>query len=224
MNKLALFDIDWTLLKPSKAHGLAFKEGFRHVYGVDTNHEGIIVHGWTDRKIIFETLRHAGLDEESIEAKLEDAMQFMSRYFAGIIDDYPLVVMPGAEELIKELYKKNVMIGVLTGNLESIAREKLKKVNLNKYFTIGCFGNISQRRADLAREGVKEAERYHIKIQDISIIGDTPLDISAGKEVGVKTIGVATGHYAEKDLLKAEPDLVVSNLQEIDSIKRIILR
>jgi len=224
MDKLALFDIDWTLMKPSKAHGLAFIEGYRQIYGVETDHEKLNVQGWTDKRIIFESLRLAGLDEHTIEEKLEDAMTFMASYFAGIVNGYLLELMPGAEELLKELYKNNVTLGVLTGNLEAIAQEKLKKTNLSRYFTIGYFGNASKFRVDLAKDAADDAvKKYNISKDNVFVIGDTPRDINAGKAAGVRTIGVASGIYSVKELLGAEPDLVVRSLSEIEPIKKLIL-
>jgi phosphoglycolate phosphatase-like HAD superfamily hydrolase len=116
------------------------------------------------------------------------------------------------------------MLGVLTGNLEAIAQEKLKKTNLSKYFTTGYFGDASKFRADLAKNAADDAVKvYNISKEDVFVIGDTPRDINAGKAAGVRTIGVASGIYSEKELLSAEPDLVVSNLHEVEPIKKIIL-
>lgn len=224
MNKLALFDIDWTLMKPSEAHRLAFIEGYKQVYGVDADHDKLNVQGWTDKRIICESLRLARVDEQTIEEKLDEAMTFISRYFSGIIDNHPLVIMHGAEELLKELYKNNVMLGVLTGNLEAIAQEKLRKLNLSKYFITGYFGDKSKFRSDLAKKAADDASGvYNIPRDNIFIIGDTPRDINAGKAAGVRTIGVASGIYSVKELLGAEPDLVISGLYEIEPVKKLIL-
>lgn len=224
MNKLALFDIDWTLMKPSEAHKLAFIEGYRQIYGVDANHDKLNVQGWTDRRIIFESLKLAGLDEQTIEEKLEKAIGFIGVHFASIINNYKLELMPGAEELMKELIRNNVGLGVLTGNLEKIAREKLKRVGFIEYLGfLNYFGDNSTFRTDLAKKAAEDAAKYGIAKENVFILGDTPRDINAGKAAGVKTIGVASGLYSEKDLLKAEPDIVVSGLYELEPIKKLIL-
>ncbi|MBW2991411.1 HAD hydrolase-like protein [Candidatus Woesearchaeota archaeon] len=225
MRKLALFDIDWTLLEPSKAHALAFKEGFRQVYHVDATHENLKPEGWNDQRIIIESLKQKGLSEQSIESKLGAAMKFMSDYFIKIIDKYPVVTLDGAKQLLEELYKKKVLIGVVTGNLEPIAREKLKRVGFEKYIKVGGYGSDNIDRTELVRIAIKQAENnYGFKTNhNVFLFGDTPHDIKAGKEAGVITIGVATGTYSKEKLKLAKADYVINSLSKINEIKRIIL-
>lgn len=49
--------------------------------------------------------------------------------------------LPGAgvRKFLKILEQKNVMVGLVTGNLEPIGRDKLRKLRLNESFKIGGF-------------------------------------------------------------------------------------
>ena len=58
MEKLALFDIDKTLITSSKAHDMAFSAAFKKVYGFDTNQRAINHHGMTDQQIIIEVIKN----------------------------------------------------------------------------------------------------------------------------------------------------------------------
>ena len=41
---------------------------------------------------------------------------------------------------------------------------------------------------------------------DVYVIGDTPLDVAAGKKAGFKTIGVGTGFASWESLVHSRPD------------------
>ena len=60
-------------------------------------------------------------------------------------------------------------------------------------------------------------------IYNIFLVGDTPLDIRAGKEAKVITIGVATGIFSKEDLEKAGADFVLDSLENIEDFLRIVL-
>ncbi len=44
------------------------------------------------------------------------------------------------------------------------------------------------------------------------VIGDSPSDIQAAKELGLYSIAVATGHYRLEELARENPDQLVPNL------------
>jgi phosphoglycolate phosphatase len=47
------------------------------------------------------------------------------------------------------------------------------------------------------------------------MVGDHPMDISVGKEVGAFTIGVLTGYSSADDLRGAGADLIIESVSEI---------
>jgi phosphoglycolate phosphatase-like HAD superfamily hydrolase len=65
---------------------------------------------------------------------------------------------------------------------------------------------------------VKRAEALGIAMLNgqIVLIGDTPRDVSAGQETGVRTVAVATGHYSEDELARAGADGVLGSLNPIE--------
>ena len=110
-----------------------------------------------------------------------------------------------------------LMLGLATGNLETGARIKLDRGGLNRYFSFGGFGSDSEDRAELVRKAAKKAAHKKgesILPSDIFVIGDTNLDIEAGKRAGFKTIGVATGNYSLEELLSAGAGLAVVDFEQ----------
>lgn len=53
---------------------------------------------------------------------------------------------------------------------------------------------------------------------DVYVIGDTPVDITAGNAAGVKTIGVATGSYSVEVLQNAGATTVLPDLTDVQAL------
>ena len=48
-----------------------------------------------------------------------------------------------------------------------------------------------------------------------SMVGDHPMDIKIGKDVGTLTIGVLSGYSKSNDLLKAGADIIIETAADI---------
>jgi len=223
-DELALFDIDGTLVKGFKAHNEAFSEAFRKVYQVDATVDTIAVQGMTEQQVIIEVLKQHGLNEKEIKSKIEECMRVMIDYFKKIIATDEIILLDGVQELLRQLWDHDILIGLVTGNLKPIGKGKLEKVNIDYYFKIGGFGNDDLDRANLLRLAIERAKKYFgfEFNNNVSLFGDAPQDMKAGKEVGVKTIGLTTGVYSEQQLKDAGADFVLENLKNTKKILEII--
>jgi phosphoglycolate phosphatase-like HAD superfamily hydrolase len=109
------------------------------------------------------------------------------------------------------------MIGLATGNIETGARIKLDRGDLNRYFTFGGYGSDSESRVELVRRAVEKAVEKSNKLIDadnVFVIGDTPLDIDAGRKAGFQTVGVATGSYSVEQLVTAGATFAISDFRQ----------
>ena len=90
---------------------------------------------------------------------------------------------------------------------------------------IGGFGNDDINRTNLVKLAIKRARNnFSFKSNNnVLLIGDAPQDMKAGKEAGIKTIGVTTGIYSREQLKDAGADFIVSSLKEKNAILKIIL-
>ena len=50
------------------------------------------------------------------------------------------------------------------------------------------------------------------------MIGDTTVDILAGKRAGAQTVGVLCGFGTQRELVKAGADVVLNNLEELHAL------
>jgi len=105
---------------------------------------------------------------------------------------------------------------LLTGNLISGARAKLSAAGIDpNRFRVGAYGSDHETRAELpavAQRRAREELGLDVEGRDVVVIGDTPADLSCGRAIGARAIGVATGHYSVEDLLAHEAAAVFQDL------------
>ena len=209
--KLVLFDVDGTLLSASGAGRRALDRAMRDVYGTSGPIDSYDFRGGTDPQIIRDLLDRAGLDEAAIRAG-EAAVY--RRYEALLEDEIGdgrgVSVYPGVRELVSTLAARDdVVMGLLTGNIEAGARIKLRPTGLWPFFRLGAYGSDHADRTQLPLVAASRAERLVGRVfrgPDTVIIGDTPRDIGCARAFGALAIAVATGWHTLEDLAAHGPD------------------
>jgi phosphoglycolate phosphatase len=221
--KIPLFDLDGTLFKIQKtAHTKAPDFAFRQVYKVKTDfHNGQHGLGRTDKQVILEISNLHGLRSKMTEEKIEEIKKIMVDYFLKNTKDGDFIALPGADNLLRELKKLNIPVGILTGNIEEIGWRKLELANIKNYFDFGAFGGVTDKRVELVRIAKKAADekfKTDFTLKNFVIIGDTPNDVICAKQAGISVIAVASGRYSFEELASYFPDLLVCSLTEQDRI------
>ncbi len=219
--KITLFDNDWTLIRGrNKAHLDSFDYAVKKIFGLDVSIREVAVEGRIDSQILLIMLESQGIHPDEAKVKIPKLFQEMVKYFRSHEDDGDYTPMPGAPELLKELKKRNTLIGVLTGNVEEIGWYKLEKAGLKQYIDFGAFGSEAYRRSDLVPIALEKAQKLqqNLTLQDLVLVGDSPLDVQCAKDAGVKIIAVAAADFSTEQLSKAEADLVVNSLQNQEEI------
>ena len=217
---LLLFDIDGTLLtSATRAHSQALDGAIREVHGVDTSRlrSKIGPAGRTDGEIARLMLLDLGVSARRIDELSEDVRETCRRIYAQICPpDLSEHVVPGIPDLLAWLgQREGVKLGLLTGNYEPVARLKLKRAGVGKWFPYGCgaFGSDSEDRAALP--GIARRRAGHVPRGDTVVIGDTPRDIACARADGVRCVAVTTGQYGPEQLDDA--DAVAGDVGELRS-------
>jgi len=164
--RLALFDIDGTLVADGGAAREAFAAGLREVFGYTGDLRRYDFSGRTDPQIAHTVLRDAGFTAEEIDGRMPALWE---RYVAGLAAAAPGRVreLPGIRALLDALEATaEVTIGLLTGNIEQGARIKLDSPDLNRYFPFGAFGSDSPHREKLPPIAVERRAR-ELGIRDL---------------------------------------------------------
>ena len=163
------------------------------------------------------------LSKHGIEPSQENLTTLSERYYQLLpreLEQREGRVLPGARELLDQLaLRSECEIAVLTGNMPTSARLKLENYNLWSYFKFGVYGDLAKTRPGLATPAlsiVSSQSRHAVDVQQIVIVGDTPLDVELAKIMGCRCLAVGTGGFTEKDLHGACK--IVSDLRETASI------
>lgn len=227
--KLVLFDIDGTLLLSDGAGRRAIHRALREVFGT-TGPADYFFDGKTDPQIVRELMRMAGHGDERIDADMQRLLALYLECLHEELGDpqHRPYMLPGVPELLNALEARSeVILGLLTGNLELGARAKLEAVGLDPTrFRIGAFGSDHELRPELpaiARARTRRDLGVDVTGNAIVVIGDTPADLTCGRSLGAGAIGVATGRYPVEELAKHEPLAVFADLSGTDAVTRVIL-
>jgi len=206
--RLVLFDIDGTLVHCGATPRKVFKQALLEVFGTAGPIDGWIFDGKTDPQIVRELMTEAG-----VPCSPEMTERALNLYSLSLQTELPKApdkkIYPGVRELLDELVKHPVLLGLLTGNIKPGARAKLESLDLWKYFQLGAFADDSAVRkelADIAVQRAFELTGQKFTGKKIVIIGDTEHDINCGRHLGVKAIGVGTGRSSAAKLLEHGAD------------------
>jgi phosphoglycolate phosphatase len=207
---LVLFDIDGTLLlRASEAHACAVHEALREVYGIGRAGGGVEAAGRTDLEIARALAVLAGVDAERFEAGVRDFRVAAAAAYARLVpDDLSAHVAPGIRDVLQALgAREDVRLSLVTGNLEPIARLKLRAAGIGGFFAAGQggFGSDAEDRSVLpaiARRRAGDGTPY--PRGRTVVVGDTPRDIACARADGVRAVAVATGPYDAAKLVAAD--------------------
>lgn len=221
--KILLFDIDGTLIRAGGAGRKALNRAGLEIYGVKDVCSELSLAGHTDLYNFRAAHQRAtGRNPTAAESeRLHQAyLKHLPRTVKTAVRNGSYHLPFGIKGLLKRLSReKSVLLGLGTGNMERGARIKLEPSGFNAYFLFGGYGSDAFHRSTLLRRAVKRAEKLaklRVTSEAVFVIGDTPLDVAAGKKAGFKTIGVGTG-FAEWDALVAsKPDHLARDFRGID--------
>ncbi len=223
---LLLFDIDGTLLlRAADAHRDAIHEALRVVHGVtEPQRRGIEVAGRTDADIARALLVHAGVCAERIDARADDVRVAACAAYGRLCpEDLSACVAPGMPALLERLAARaDTLLALVTGNYEPIARLKLRRAGIGRFFATGQggFGSDHEDRAMLPaiarrRTGAENGGEPWPQART-AVIGDTPRDIACARADGVRVAAVATGPFEPGELGAA--DAVARDAQELGAV------
>jgi phosphoglycolate phosphatase len=228
MKRLVLFDIDGTMLTSDGAPRRAFHRALLEVYGTAGPIATHAFDGKTDPQIARELLTQAGLPAAAVDRGLDALWSAYLRELSGEFarPTHRTTVLPGVRELLDQLeVHDDVVLGLLTGNIEQGAVLKLSAAGIRTTFRVGAFGSDCEQRDGLppvAVERALTATGVEFAEDRIVIIGDTPSDVTCGRALGARAIAVATGRYAGEDLLGAGAAAVFADLSVTNQVLEAI--
>ena len=227
--RLVLFDIDGTLLNSGGMGRAAMQRALGLVFGSPGN-PSYRYDGKTDKQIVRDVMRMEGHSDDHIDSRMN---KLIDLYLDGLREGassgkFNVRPLQGVPEILDALdEREDVILGLLTGNVEPGARIKLTAAGINPdRFKINAFGSDHEHRPELpaiAQRRAGETLGLDIAGDRVVVIGDTPADIECGRSLGAKAIGVASGHYTVEQLEAHRPYAVFPSLGDTETVLATIL-
>lgn len=227
--RLVLFDIDGTLLNSEGLGRASMRRALGEIFGSPGN-PAYRYDGKTDKQIVRDVMRLEGHSDEHIDSRMDE---LIATYLEGLTEgvksgNFNVRPHEGVLEILDALEpRKDVVIGLLTGNVEAGARTKLKAAGINPdRFRVNAFGSDHEHRPELPAVAQRRAsENLGLEIVGgrMVVIGDTPADIACGRSLGAKSIGVASGHYTVEQLKEHDPYAVFASLKNTQQVLEAIV-
>ena len=229
MKRLVLFDIDGTILRSSGAGRAAMERALVATFGTPGDPE-YHYDGKTDRQIVRESMQLAGFTDAEIDAKMPVVIQrYLDELHTMVVANRSkkVTMYDGVAALIDAVeQREDMVLGLLTGNVEPGAHIKLTAAGLNvTRFLVNAFGSDHETRAELpaiAHRRMQESFGVTLEGRDVIVIGDTPSDISCGRALGARAIAVATGRYSVDELRAHQPFAVFETLADTRAVMDVI--
>ena len=210
MKTVLFWDIDGTLLTTARAGVFSLEECARGGDRGRADLQGMATAGMTDYAIAETALTGVGhsADEETVQRFLRTHERHLPTYLPKRQGQ----CAPGVREVLEHLSgRADVVSLLLTGNTENGAAAKLAHYELARVLPHGgafCVG--PGERVEIARRAVPLANGS----ERVYVIGDTPADVECGKQIGARTIAVATGSYSLAELQETKPWSALEQLPE----------
>lgn len=125
-------------------------------------------------------------------------------------------LIDGTRELLHELKKRDIKTGVVTRNCCAAVNQVFPDIRLYVNSV------ITRDHTSLVKP---DPEHLRLSLKEIqmapefaSMVGDHPMDIKIGRDVGVLTIGVLTGASGRDDLMMAGADLIFEKAADLIDI------
>lgn len=229
MDTLVLWDIDLTLVDYTGLGRRWYAEALASVVGKELAHLPVFP-GRTERSLAKELLK--AHDEDHDDEHVERIFAALETIALAERPSLPTLgrALDGAPEILAELAgREDVVQSLVTGNLPSLADIKLAAFDLDRHvdLEIGGYGSLSEHRHDLVEAAMTQASAKHgvtFAPSSVVVIGDTPMDVAAGRHHGTVTVGVATGRHSTDQLAESGADVVLPDLADTPAVLAALLR
>ena len=143
-----------------------------------------------------------------------------------------LELLPGVKTLLQKLSSRDdVVVCLVTGNLQPIAWAKMERLGVSDFFTPPRFGGFGSDHTDrgelvkLAAERAKEYLDFDVENGSRFHFGDTPMDIEAAERAGAVAVGLLTGIFSREQLVqssKLDDPVIFDDLTDTESVMRTL--
>ena len=213
-----IFDLDGTLID---SIGIYFKI-------VDIVFERLSLPP-VSREAILEAVKEGDFDWDCVlpDDVKERKDEIISNAVEIILEIYPrmfgkdLKLIQGVDRVLKTISRDGLRIGLVTSTPQQgmvYKMKPLKKAGIDKLFEAIITTDDVKNKKPAAEPLVECLRRLQVDAIRSVYVGDTRVDIKAGKSAGMKTIGVLTGFDDLTALEEEEPDAIIQSVRDLPDV------
>lgn len=231
--KVAVIDIDGTLVDLDDFHVESYVLALKQFAGITIRDKLEVkrLFGLPDEKILENFLEQYHKPFSS--GLIRQMQEFRTHLFESSPLVSPACVLPGVHRFLQRLGAAGVVLTCATGNSHQVGTTILRRTGLLDRFKAAAFSDEvpGKPRHEIVKLAVAKAvqlirkERgkrsgFRVAKNEILVVGDTPFDILAAKELGVRSLAVATGNRRLSELREHHPSYFFESFDAI-RLKRI---
>ena len=127
------------------------------------------------------------------------------------------LMIPGVDQMLANL-KGRYPMAVVSARDERGTKQFLERFDLLKYFDVIVTGQSALRTKPYPDPIHFAAQKMDVRSNECLMIGDTIVDIRAGKAAGAQTVGVLCGFGEEHELIRMGANLILSGTSELFNV------
>ena len=158
---------------------------------------------------IFNLVDKLGIDN-LVSRSLQPIEKFHTREII-----HPLII-PGVSEMLEALGRRFPM-AIISARSQAATLDFLESSQLSGFFSVIVTGQTCARTKPHPMPVLWAAAQMGIPPEACLMIGDTTVDIRAGRGAGAQTAGVLCGFGLEDELLRVGADLILTSTPELTS-------
>ncbi len=124
------------------------------------------------------------------------------------------LLIPGVDEMLKQLHGRYPM-SVVSARDEKGTMAFLERFDLVQYFDAIVTGLSARHTKPYPDPILLAAEKMGVPPENCLMIGDTTVDIRAGKSAGTQTVGVLCGFGEEPELRRFGADVILEDTTKL---------
>ena len=124
------------------------------------------------------------------------------------------LLIPGVDAMLAQLYGRFPM-AVISARDEHGTMAFLEQYDLVKYFDVIVSGLSAEHTKPYPDPILLAAQKMNVSPQNCLMIGDTTVDIRAGRSAGAQTVGVLCGFGEEAELKKMGADMILKDTTKL---------
>ncbi len=207
--KALCFDVDGTLSDTDDLYAQKVSRFFPRFLFKDADHAARRFIMWVEApgNALLGLADKLGIDDEMIAV-----LSWLARHRKHSQRSFLLV--PGVEEMLKQLHGRYPM-AVVSARDEKGTMAFLEHFNLVQYFDAVLTGLSAEHTKPYPDPILLAAKMMNTAPENCLMIGDTTVDIRAGKSAGAQTAGVLCGFGERPELEKMGANIILSDTTKL---------